>query len=89
VLRGLSFDLGVRWQGIISTALAERRGLDTADQQCRLIASLVFVAVSNAVNRWVQADRRGDLIADLDRAFAELVEICGEVVAGAETTTRR
>jgi AcrR family transcriptional regulator len=89
LLRGLSVDLGARWQEIISTALAERRGLDTADQQCRLLASLVFVAMSNAVNRWVQAGGRGDLIADLDRAFAELVEACGEVVAGAETPTRR
>src|ERR1700674_3018892 len=28
LLRGLSFDLGVRWQTVISAALAERRGLD-------------------------------------------------------------
>jgi AcrR family transcriptional regulator len=91
LLRGLSFDLGVRWQSVISSALAERRGLDAPDQGCRLVASLVFVALSNAVNSWVQAGCRSELIGELDRAFAELVEVCSDVGADASSkaTTRR
>ena len=72
LLRGLSFDLGVRWQTVISEALAERRGIAAPDQRCRLVASLVFAAMSSAVNTWVQDGARSVVGAELDRAFRGL-----------------
>ena len=86
LLRGLSFDLAQRWQGIVAQALARRNGLDEPDPRCRLVANLVFVALSNAVNQWVQSGCRGDVGPLLDDAFARLIDVCREVGAGDVTT---
>ena len=82
VLRGLSFDLAQRWQDIISEALARRNGLTAPDSRCRLVANLVFVAMSIAVNRWVQSGCRGEFGPLLDDAFANLADVCREVAHG-------
>ncbi len=79
LLRGLSFDLALQWQDIIGEALARRHGLAAPDPRCRLVANLVFVALSNAVNRWVQSGFRGEFGPLLDEAFALLTEVCREV----------
>ena len=82
LLRGLSFDLAQQWQDIVGEALARRHGLAAPDPRCRLVANLVFVALSNAVNRWVQSGYRGEFGPLLDEAFALLTEVCREVGEG-------
>jgi AcrR family transcriptional regulator len=80
LVRGLSFDLGMRWQAVISEALAVRHGLAAPDAHCQVVASLVFTAFSRAVNHWVhEAGARGDLRDELDRAFAEVLDVCRNV----------
>jgi AcrR family transcriptional regulator len=82
LLRGLSFDLGQQWQDIVAEALARRHELAAPDPRCRLVADLVFVALSNAVNRWVQSGCRGEFGPLLDDAFALLTDVCREVGDG-------
>jgi AcrR family transcriptional regulator len=82
LLRGMSLDLAQRWQEIVATALGRRHGLAAPDPRCRLVASLVFVALSNAVNLWVQSGCRGELGPLLDDAFALLTDVCREVGNG-------
>ena len=81
LLRGLSLDLSEQWQQIVAEALAHRRGLAAPDPRCRLVANLVSVALSNAVNAWVQSGCRGEFGSWLDDAFALLTDVCGEVGA--------
>jgi AcrR family transcriptional regulator len=87
LLRGLSFDLAQRWQAIVAEAVARRRGLGDPDPRCRLVANLVFVALSDAVNQWVEAGCRGDVGRLLEDAFARLVDVCREVGEGEVTTS--
>jgi AcrR family transcriptional regulator len=81
VLRGLSADLAVRWQQGVAAALAERAGIDAPDARCRLVASLVFTALSSAVNAWVHGDGTSDLGRELDTAFLLLADVCREIGA--------
>ena len=78
----MSFDLAQRWQEIVAAALARRHGLAAPDPRCRLVANLVFVALSNAVNLWVQSGCRGEFGPLLDDAFALLTDVCREVGEG-------
>lgn len=83
LLRGLSSDLAVRWQASVAEALAERHGLATPDAHCRLVASVVFSALSLAVNGWVH-DRGGAddaLATEIDAAFDLLTAVCQEITA--------
>jgi hypothetical protein len=75
----LSFDLAQQWQEIVGQALARRNGLAVPDAHSRLVANLVFVALSNAVNVWVQSGCRGEFGPLLDDAFAVLVDVCCEI----------
>jgi AcrR family transcriptional regulator len=75
LLRGLSFDLGMKWQTAISRALAERHGLDVPDRRCWLVAGISFAALSNAVNSWMYLGATDDLAEAIDDAFALLGEI--------------
>ena len=81
LLRGLSLDLSAAWQEIVADALARRRELAAPDPRCRLVANLVSVALSNAVNHWVQSGCRGEFDSRLDDAFALLTDVCREVGA--------
>jgi AcrR family transcriptional regulator len=78
VLRGLSLDLGMRWQADLSQALARRRGLDTPDRACRLVAGLAFAVLSNAVNLWIDGDGEGDLATSMDEGFDLLTGLCSD-----------
>ena len=69
LLRGLSFDLGNRWQVDVSSALARRRGLRVADRECRLVAGIAFAVLSNAVNLWIDCGAKDDLVLALDEGF--------------------
>jgi AcrR family transcriptional regulator len=75
VLRGLSFDLGLKWQTAIAEALAQRHGLDGPDQHCWLVAGVSFAVLSNAVNFWIHRGARGDLATSIDEAFELLADI--------------
>jgi AcrR family transcriptional regulator len=79
VLRGLSFDLGLRLQLDISDAIARRRGLDVPDQRCRLVAGMAFAALSNGVNSWMDDGGSGDLGTAIDRAFELATELCRDI----------
>jgi hypothetical protein len=46
-----------------------------------LVANLVSVAFSNAVNLWVQSGCRGEFGPLLDDAFALLTDVCREIGA--------
>jgi AcrR family transcriptional regulator len=88
LLRGLSFDLGMKWQAAISWALAERRGLDVPDRRCWLTAGISFAALSNAVNSWMHEGAQGDLAPAIDDAFVLLGDI-GRAIATSSTPTSR
>jgi AcrR family transcriptional regulator len=76
VLRGLSLDLGVRWQADVSEALARRHGLDAADRRCRLVAGMAFAVLSNAVNLWMEEGGAGDLGTAVNEGFELLGRLC-------------
>ena len=78
LLRGLSQDLGLAWQHVISTALAKRHGLATPDRRCQLVAAVAFAVMSNAVNMWTESDHPGDLTEAIDSGFALLSELDAE-----------
>jgi AcrR family transcriptional regulator len=75
LLRGLSYDLSLRWQADVSDALAQRRGLDRPDRQCRLAAAMAFVVMSDAVNLWLDGNCTGDLARAIDEGFELLREL--------------
>lgn len=85
LLRGLSYDLSLRWQAAVSEALAERRELEVPDQRCRLVAGVAFAVLSNAVNLWMEAGCDGDLGAAIDQGFDLLAGLCREVVLDTDT----
>jgi AcrR family transcriptional regulator len=78
VLRGMSFDLGVRWQTVITEALAERRGSREPLQQTWLVAGLALTIFTNAVNFWVHDGRQGDLRTAIDGAYRSALAACSE-----------
>jgi AcrR family transcriptional regulator len=77
LLRGLSLDLGLRWQSVIAGALAGRRGLELPDQRCWLIAGMSFAVFSNATKYWLSEG--GDLATAIDDAFELLFKICSKM----------
>lgn len=78
VLRGLSHDLGMRWQTSVSEAVARRRGLEVEDRSSRLVAGIAFAVLSNGVNLWMDGGCAGDLVAAIDEGFDRVKELCGE-----------
>jgi AcrR family transcriptional regulator len=75
LLRGLSFDLGLRWQRAISEGLAQRRQLESPDRRCDLVATVAFGVLSNGVNVWVRGGCSGDLGTAIDEAFVLLARL--------------
>lgn len=69
VLRGMSAELGVRFQAVIAGALARRRKLKSPDQKCRLTAAVAFAVFSDATNAWSRGGFREDLGTAIDREF--------------------
>lgn len=69
LLRGISYDLSAEWQNVVAEALAERHGLASPDQRCRLLASVTFAIYSNAFNTWLNADSKTELGSEIDHAF--------------------
>jgi len=83
LLRGLSFDLGMKWQTAISTAVAERHGLTAPDRRCWLVAGVSFAVLSNAVNAWIQEGARGDLVKAINHSF-DLVSDVGHAIGSSD-----
>ena len=79
LLRGLSLDLGLRWQSVIAGALAVRRGLEMPDQRCWLIAGMAFAVFSNATKYRLSEGWRDDLATTIDGAFELLFKICSKM----------
>jgi AcrR family transcriptional regulator len=79
VLRGMSFDLGVKWQGAIAEALARRHGLDATDQRCWLVAGIALSVCGNAINCWLHRGCHGDIYSAIDNAFALMIDVCSNV----------
>jgi AcrR family transcriptional regulator len=78
VLRGMSTELGVRFQDVIAGALARRRRLRAPDRKCRLTAAVVFAVFSNATNTWSRTGFREDLATAIDREFDLMLKLSGE-----------
>jgi AcrR family transcriptional regulator len=79
VLRGLSLDLGIKWQTIIASAVARRRRLEVTNQRCWLLASMSLAIFSNATNNWLFEGCPGDLATAIDHAFRLQIQICGDM----------
>lgn len=75
VLRGLSTELGMQWQTVISRALAKRRKLRIPDQRARLTAAITLAVFSSVVNGWMEGGCSGELRAALDRGFVLLADL--------------
>jgi AcrR family transcriptional regulator len=78
VLRGLSLDLGVRWQSDVADALARRAGVGDPDRSCHLVAGVAFTVMSNAVNLWMDDKCAGDLVQAVDEGFDLLQQLSNE-----------
>jgi len=68
-LIALSVHLGVRWQTVISDALAERQGLGSPDRRCNLAAAIAMAVFGNAANDWVLHGCSGRLTTAIKRGF--------------------
>jgi AcrR family transcriptional regulator len=76
VLRGLNDDMNRTWLRQIAETLAERRGLDAVDEQCRVTARVANGTVASAVEAW-QADNCREELGDIiERSLAKLLELC-------------
>jgi AcrR family transcriptional regulator len=78
VLRGLSYERGLRWLGSITDALAQRRGLDSPDARCSLAARVVLSVLASAVEGWMAGGCLGDLAEAVEHAFDLMTELGGE-----------
>jgi hypothetical protein len=78
-LRGLSLDLGIKWQTVIASAIARRHGLEVTDQRCWLLAALSLSVFSNATNHWLYEGCPGDLGTAIDNAFELLIDVCADM----------
>jgi hypothetical protein len=74
----MSSDLGVQWQEVIVSALANRRGLKEPDNSCRLTGAVTLVVFSNATHSWMRQGFQTSLTSELDREFDLLVQLCSE-----------
>jgi AcrR family transcriptional regulator len=78
LLRGQSFERGLRWLAVINDALAQRRGVDPSDERCAIAARMALGVLGSAVERWLDGGCRGDLAEGLEHSFAVMRKVCGE-----------
>jgi AcrR family transcriptional regulator len=78
VLRGMSFDLGVRWQTTVAAALARRNNLDVMDRRCWIVAGIALSVFSNATNCWLYRGAPGDLRASIEDTFDIFINACAD-----------
>jgi AcrR family transcriptional regulator len=74
-LRASSLHIGIKWQIVISDALAERRGLRQPDQKARLTAGVAMAVVGNSVQSWVDNRCPVELATAIDHGFDLLSEL--------------
>jgi AcrR family transcriptional regulator len=89
VLRGMSAELGDRFQSVIADSLARRRKLNMPDQRCRLTAAVTFAVFSHATNTWSREGFREDLASVIDRAFDLMLKLSGEWSRSGRSTRPR
>src|SRR5262245_32025350 len=78
VLRGLSYERGLRWLGSITDALAQRRGLEAPDAHCSLAARGLLGGPASAGGGAMAGGCLGDLAEAVERGFDHMTELCGE-----------
>jgi AcrR family transcriptional regulator len=71
-LRGLYEDMTREWTRAVADAVAGRRGLDTADEACRVIARTAIGVLEASVESWVANDCRPSLGDAIERNFDAL-----------------
>jgi len=76
MLRGLSYDRGLRWLAAITDALARRRGLDAPDARCSLAARVALSVLASAVEGWIAGGCLGDLAEAVEHGFDLMTELC-------------
>jgi hypothetical protein len=89
VLRGLSLDLGIKWQTVIAGAIACRHGLEVTDQRCWLVAALSLWVFSNATNHGLFEGCPGDLGTAIDGAFELLIDVCANLQLQSPSPAKR
>jgi AcrR family transcriptional regulator len=77
MLRGMSFDLGVRWQTAIAAALAQRRKIEV-DRRCWVVAGIALSAFSNALNCWLLRGEGAELHDVVDETFDMIIKACAD-----------
>lgn len=76
MLQGLSYERGFLWLSAIAEALAERRGVDAADEHCVLTARMALAVLGSAVESWIADGCTEDLEAVVDADFELAVDLC-------------
>lgn len=78
VLSGHASAVGRSWQIAASDALARRKGLERADQQCWIAATLALSTFGEAVKTWITDGCEGELAHAVDRTFDTLLALCAD-----------
>jgi AcrR family transcriptional regulator len=74
-LRGREFDWKRKDTAAVAGAIATRRGLETPDDDCSLLAEIGLLAHHRALDRWLAGPRDGDLRATIAEEFRRLNQI--------------
>ena len=78
MLRGMSTDLSVQWQGVITSALRTRRGIEGLDPDCRITAFVALAVFSSASSSWMEGKFRTEFADELDQEFDRLARLCAD-----------
>jgi AcrR family transcriptional regulator len=76
VLTGVGFQRGHRWLAVITDALAERRGLESADERASLAARVVLGVLGAGVEEWIADGCIGELADSIEDRFNLAIELC-------------
>ncbi len=74
----MSTDLSVQWQGVITSALQTRRGIEGLDPDCRITAFVALAVFSSASSSWMEGKFRTEFADELDQEFDRLARLCAD-----------
>jgi AcrR family transcriptional regulator len=77
VLRGLSYDTGLRWLSAVKEALAQRKGLPETNEHCQVAARIIFGVFGAAVESWTADGCQEDIRDAIKRKFDAMTDLCG------------
>jgi AcrR family transcriptional regulator len=78
VLQGMSYHRGHHWLETVSSALAQRRGLDAPDDRCMVAARVVLGVLASGVEGWIAGGCLGDLAVAVDHRFEVMTGLCSD-----------